>query len=445
MPTIASSAPPQRPPPGDADLQELYDQVLSAFADESSPSNFSPTFSNNVDHDDSPYSPHSDEGLASQIYPRTHPQSRCQSFALLFFSFSPYLSLLSPLASASSRDNHSLSSPTSFSTSPVGKGPRPLPRPPGSSPNVTSHYPAHMPDPHIVHEPPPPVSTSSKPYPELCVTLLIFTLISHALLVCRPRSQYPAESHSNGSAASAAERAPPHRGLPSDPRPVHKVSSGLRPESGSSIDARSSSPAAGHTRNADSPQYHMPVPDTSSSSPGSYPQPWNSASAGRNYTNGLPGATLQKKTSIRPPGAAEPRIPGHTDSRDDPPILTPSLGFTSPMSSTSGSYFPRDAIYAPSFSNIPPPPPLKSPVHAQTPARPNNTLERDSSEDILAPGSHGFARPLSHSEFLIYFSGIFRTNKIIVLCLQCPAASSRCDPPALSRLQVRARADWSVI
>jgi hypothetical protein len=80
MPTVASSAHPQRPPPGDADLQELYDQVLSAFADESSPSNFSPTFSismsNNVDRDDSLYSPHSDEGVASQISSRTHPQSR---------------------------------------------------------------------------------------------------------------------------------------------------------------------------------------------------------------------------------------------------------------------------------------------------------------------------------------------------------------------------------
>ena len=96
MPTIASSAPPQRPPPGDADLQELYDQVLSAFADESSPSNFSPTFSinvsNNVDHDASMYSPDSDEGLASQIYSRTH--SRRQSFAILSFPFSPYLSFL---------------------------------------------------------------------------------------------------------------------------------------------------------------------------------------------------------------------------------------------------------------------------------------------------------------------------------------------------------------
>jgi len=243
----------------------------------------------------------------------------------------------------------------------------------------------------------------------------------------------------------------PHRGLPSDPRPAHKIPSGLRRESGSSIDALSPLPAAGHTRNADSLQYHMPVPDTSSSSPGSYPQPWNSPSAGRNYTNGFqsPGSTLQKKTSIRPPGAAEPRVPGHAsalDSRDDPSIITPSLGFNSPMSSTSGSYFPRDAVYVPTFSNIPPPPPLKSPVFAQTLARPQDTLERDSSEDILVPGTHGFARPLSHSEFLIIFSGIFRTDKTTVLCLQCPAASSRCDRPALSRLpQVRARADWSVI
>jgi hypothetical protein len=179
----------------------------------------------------------------------------------------------------------------------------------------------------------------------------------------------------------------------------------------------------------------MPVPDTSSSA-GSYPQPWNSPSAGRNYTNGpqSPGGALQKKTSIRPPGAAEPRVPGHasTPDRDDPSI-TP----LSPMSSTSGSYFPREAVYVPGFSNIPPPPPLKPPAHAQTPARPKDTLERDSSDDILAPGTHGFARPLSHSKFLIKFSGIFR-NKTIVLCLQCLAASDCCDPPALSRLQARA-------
>jgi hypothetical protein len=261
--------------------------------------------------------------------------------------------------------------------------------------------------------------------------------------VCRPRSQYPAESHSNGSAASAAERAPPHRGLPSDPRPAHKIPSGLRPESGSSIEALSPSQAVGHTRNADSPQYHMPVPDTSSSSPGSYPQPWNSPSAGRNYTNGpqSPGSALQKRASIRPPGAAEPGIPGHAstlDSRDDPSIISPSFGLNSPTSGATGSYFPGGAVYVPGFSNIPPPPPLKSSVHAQSPAGSKNILERGSSEDILAPGIHGFARPLSNSEFLNVFSGIFRTDKTIVLCLQCPAASTRCDPQALSRPQVRA-------
>lgn len=39
-----------------------------------------------------------------------------------------------------------------------------------------------MPDPHIVHEPAPPTSTGSKPYPEQCVTLLIFSFISHVIL-----------------------------------------------------------------------------------------------------------------------------------------------------------------------------------------------------------------------------------------------------------------------
>ena len=100
MPTVASSSsPPQRPPPGD-DLQELYDQVLSAFAEESSPSNFSPTYSinrpNNVDHDP-PYSPHSDEAVGAHISSRAHPQSRGSSsfsyfllyFLLIFLSLSP--------------------------------------------------------------------------------------------------------------------------------------------------------------------------------------------------------------------------------------------------------------------------------------------------------------------------------------------------------------------
>ncbi|KAH9967131.1 hypothetical protein BC827DRAFT_568845 [Russula dissimulans] len=144
MPTIASSSSPHRPPPGDADLQELYDQVLSAFAEESSPSNFSPTFSisrpNNVDHD--PYSPHSDEGVGSHIPSRPHPQSR---------------------ASASPRDNNRLlPSPTTLPTSPtLGKGPRPLPRLPGASPNSPSTYPTHMPEPRpFFHDPQLPTSAT---------------------------------------------------------------------------------------------------------------------------------------------------------------------------------------------------------------------------------------------------------------------------------------------
>jgi hypothetical protein len=93
MPTIASStSSPHRSPPGDADLQELYDQVLSAFAEESSPSNFSPTYSINrpndvVDHDP-PYSPHSDQGISSLKSPRPHPQSRGKFPFRLSFSIS---------------------------------------------------------------------------------------------------------------------------------------------------------------------------------------------------------------------------------------------------------------------------------------------------------------------------------------------------------------------
>jgi hypothetical protein len=237
------------------------------------------------------------------------------------------------------------------------------------------------------------------------------SLINSLILVsflCRLRSQYIAESHCNGSAASPAERSPPSRGLPSDPRPAHKIPTGLRPGSSSSINARSPSPAAGPTRDADSLQYHMPLPDTSTSSLGSYPQPWNYSPAARNFSNGSqsPGSMLQKKTSFRPAGALAPRIPGHADSRDDSPVMTSSLEPYSPMSTASGTYFPLDSSYTsnfPGFSNIPPPPPLNPPAHAQTPVRPRNTIERDSSEDILAPGSHGFARPLSHSKFLIIF------------------------------------------
>jgi len=220
--------------------------------------------------------------------------------------------------------------------------------------------------------------------------------------VCRPRSQYTTECHGNGSAASSAERSPPPHGLPSNPRPARQVPAGLRPGSSGSIDARSPSPAAGHTRSADSFQYNMPVPDTSSSSLGSFGQPWNLSPAAMNFPNGIqpPASNLQKKPSYRPPGASAPRVPGHADFRDDTSELY------SPMSAGSGTYFPPDATYSsnlPVFSNIPPPPPLNPPVHAQTPARPMNSLERDSSEDILAPGTHGFARPLSHSKFLIFF------------------------------------------
>ncbi|KAF8475232.1 hypothetical protein DFH94DRAFT_117027 [Russula ochroleuca] len=304
MPTIASSAPPQRLPPGDADLQELYDQVLSAFAEESSPSNFSPTFPisrpNNVDPD-SLYSPHGDEGVGSQVSSRPHAQSR---------------------ASSSPRDNNRpLRSPTTFSTSPVlGKSPRPLPKLPAASPNSPSSYPTHMPEPAIV-DPPPPASTGAKPYAD------------------QPRPpQYTAESHGNGSTAPPAERSPPPRGLPSDPRPAHKVPAGLRPGSSSSIDARSPSPAAGLTRDADSPQYSMPVPDTSSSSLGSYAQPWNLPPAGRKFSNGAqsPGSMLQKKTSFRPPGASAPRVPGHAiglDSHDESSTFSPSSELYSPMTS----------------------------------------------------------------------------------------------------------------
>jgi hypothetical protein len=167
MPTIASSAPPQRLPPGDTDLQELYDQVLSAFAEESSPSNFSPTFSigrsNNVDPD-SLYSLHSDEGEVSS---RPRPQSRRQSLPLLLLSLlislPPPFSIRQP---ESSRQQPSTSLPNnSFDFS--RPGPPPTTK---ASCSVTSSYPAqmhHMPESSIVQD--PLASTGAKP--EQCVTL----------------------------------------------------------------------------------------------------------------------------------------------------------------------------------------------------------------------------------------------------------------------------------
>ena len=173
--TIASSS----SPPGDADLQELYNQVLSAFAEESSPSNFSPTFSpNTVDHDP-PYSQHNDEPVSSYISTRQHTQSRGKPLTLIP---SPTLFLtLSPSASASPRDNNRpLPSPTTYPTSPTqGKGRRPLPRLPGASPTTPSTYPSHMPEARpFFHDPNPPASSAAKPPAEQCVLSLPSFLLS---------------------------------------------------------------------------------------------------------------------------------------------------------------------------------------------------------------------------------------------------------------------------
>ncbi|KAH9983917.1 hypothetical protein BJV74DRAFT_593773 [Russula compacta] len=192
MPTIASPSPPQRPPPGDADLQELYNQVLSAFAEESSPTSFSPTLSisRNVDHDAPLYSPHSDEGIGSHL-----PSSSSSSRPPLPRS----------RASASPLDsNRPLPSPTTYPTSPtLGKGFRPLPRLPPTTLSSSSTYPSHMPDPQLFFpDTTPPVSTGARPSTE------------------PSRRQYAADPLSNGATTSYAERSPPPRGLPSDPRPI---------------------------------------------------------------------------------------------------------------------------------------------------------------------------------------------------------------------------------
>jgi RHO1 GDP-GTP exchange protein 1/2 len=226
--------------------------------------------------------------------------------------------------------------------------------------------------------------------------------------LCRPRRQYTVETCGNSTPASPspAER-PSVRGLPTDPRPAYKIQTGLRPETSSRTDARSPSPVAAHTRGTSSAQYPMPVPDTSTSI-GTHGQNWSLPTVGRNYsTNGVQssGSTLQKQPSYRPQGASAPRIPGHSSSLDprDDASTTPSSSadLYSSTSNAGSSYFPLGATYSPnltSLSNIPPPPPLKSPSHAQIPAPPNHALDRNSSDDILAPGTHGFARPLSHSK-----------------------------------------------
>jgi hypothetical protein len=96
MPTIASST--HRPPPGDADLQELYDQVLSAFAEESSPSpsKFSPNSTFSISRptetldQDIRYSPHSDEGISSRP-PHTQPRGKQRSLPG-YFTLNPFKS-----------------------------------------------------------------------------------------------------------------------------------------------------------------------------------------------------------------------------------------------------------------------------------------------------------------------------------------------------------------
>jgi hypothetical protein len=104
------------------------------------------------------------------------------------------------------------------------------------------------------------------------------------------------------------------------------------------------------------------------------------------------------------------RIPGNTS----PPTLAtiPSTPSLSPMSS-GGSYFPCDAIYVPSFSNIPPAPPLKPLVHAQTPARPNDTSD---------PPSHGSRRSWQYNGVL---SGSINNSILLTsLSLTCSNESS---------------------
>lgn len=248
---------------------------------------------------------------------------------------------------------------------------------------------------------------------------------------CRSRRQYTAtESLGNGTPAPPAERPPP-RGLPSDPRPSNKTPAALRPGSSSAVDARSPSPAAGHTRGASSLGYAMPVPDVPSPpSTGAYGQPWNAPPVGRGgYSNGVqpPGSTPQRQTSFRPPGASAPRIPGYAG--DDSSNASPSVDHYPLNNPTSTSYFPPDAAYSPNqfnMSSVPPPPPL---AHASAPSRPK-TLDRDSSDDILAPGSLGFARPLSHSECSHFLSLDIRGAKwTVVTRLQVPVATIRSGQP----------------
>ena len=293
-----------------------------------------------------------------------------------------------------------------------------------------------MPEPRpFFHDPTPPASAGAKPAAEQCVLFSPSLSLVFIAYLCRSRRQYNAEPFGNGTTAPPAERPPP-RGLPGDPRPGYKTPVALRAgNSGGSTDARSPSPASGHTRGANSAQYPLPIPDVTSSSVGLYGQPWNASPAGRNGpSNGVqtPGSAPQRQPSYRPPGASAPRIPGHAiglDSQDDstnaPPSADHHLSLNNP--SDSNSYFPSDATYSSNLfniPNIPPPPPLNSHSHVQAPSRPNH----DSSDDILAHGSHGFARPLSHSEFSYFFfqisTGLNRRYPLTVSSSERPLRST---------------------
>ncbi|KAI0058942.1 hypothetical protein BV25DRAFT_1173578 [Artomyces pyxidatus] len=388
MSAVASPSSTASHPPGEADLQELYNQVLAGFAEESPTSESLPKLAINRSDGprDSPYSPHSDDSQASQAAAK------------------PSRAITQPRPASSPRDNsRPLPSPTMYPQSPTqSRSPRPLPRLPGASPSSSPTYSTHMPEarpyqPEIGSPPSPNVRTNGD----------------------IPRRQYPGDV-TNGAVPPVPPKIPlsserhAYRGLPSDPRPANRAVSTLRPGS-SSAGTPSPTQVIGHTRQANSMQYSMPIPETATES--SYTPQWGAPSGGR---NGLPpsDANFQRQPSVRPAGASAPRIPGfswQSDGQDDSfrPTAAPSDSYTGKVTSTStssgSSYFSGNSqsSYSPTVltPSIPPPPPLP---HAtlSVPARSSSraNLERASFEDILVPGTEGFARPLS--KFLQTVNGL---------------------------------------
>ncbi|THH16693.1 hypothetical protein EW146_g3989 [Bondarzewia mesenterica] len=362
---MSAIASPSNHPPGDADLQELYNQVLAGFAEES-PTVETPPKSSEIISERTPdprYAPYGADSTAARQPPRgpTSPRENTRP-------------LPSPM----------------YQQSPTQPKVRPLPRPPGASPATSPTLPG-MPEPHpyYAEKPVKPVATPPR-------------LKQNGDSSGR---SYISPDVSPSSGVSAPPERPPFRGLPSDPRPVNRASPSLRP---GSSQGTPSPTLPGHTRQANSMQYPMPLPEPASESRDlTYGQPWSPPSSGRNIPNGPPPGnppTWHQQPPARPAGALPPRIPGYGSALQAPDDTSrptpPSSGRESANSIFTGSsYFSDVAAPGPSMITIPPPPPLPAATLGVPPrsAAGMNSEKRVSNEDILATGTSGFARPISGS------------------------------------------------